>query len=69
MNYRDFFKNRKMTTEDIKNLIPEGVDQKEFQKGIIAEIEHTEDKFTAAKIASENLRERRTLLFKNPRVL
>ena len=51
MNYRDFFKNKKATVKDIEHLLPEGVDPKEFQKGIVAEIEHTDDKFTAAKIA------------------
>ena len=55
MNYRDFFKNKKTTAKDIQNLIPEGVDPKEFQKGIIAEIEHTQDQLTAATIASKNL--------------
>jgi hypothetical protein len=55
MNYRDFFKNKKATAKDIQNLIPEGVDAKEFQKGILAEIKQTEDEFVAAKIASKNL--------------
>ena len=57
MNYRDFFKNKTTTAKDIENLIPEGVDPKEFQKGITAEIEHTENKLTAATIASKNLKE------------
>jgi hypothetical protein len=56
MNYRDFFKNKKTTAKDIQNLIPEGVDPKEFQKGIIAEIEHTQDQLTAAIIAGKNLK-------------
>jgi hypothetical protein len=55
MEYRDFFKNKKTTAKDIQNLIPEGVDPKEFQKGVSAEIEHTEDQLTAATIASKNL--------------
>ena len=55
MEYRDFFKNKKTTVKDIQNLIPEGVNPKEFQKGIIAEIEHTQDQLTAATIASKNL--------------
>jgi uncharacterized protein (UPF0335 family) len=57
MEYRDFFKNKKATVKDIEQLLPEGVDPKEFQKGIIAEFKHTEDEFTAAKIASKNLQE------------
>ncbi len=57
MNYRDFFKNKKATAKDIQRLIPEGVDQKEFNKGIGTEKEHTDDEFTAAKIAGDHLKE------------
>ncbi len=57
MNYRDFFKNKKATAKDIQSLIPEGVDQKEFNKGIGTEKEHTDDEFTAAKIAGDHLKE------------
>ena len=57
MNYRDFFKNKKATAKDIQNLIPEGVDQKEFNTGIETEKEHTDDEFTAAKIAGDHLKE------------
>lgn len=57
MNYRDFFKNKRVTRKDILNLLPEGVDQKEFDKGIGTEKEHTDDEFTAAKIAGDHLKE------------
>jgi len=57
MNYRDFFKNKKATAKDIQSLIPEGVDQKEFNKGIGTEKEHTDDEFVAAKIAGDHLKE------------
>lgn len=57
MNYRDFFKNKKTTRKDILSLLPEGVDQKEFDKGIGTEKEHTDDEFTAAKIAGDHLKE------------
>ena len=68
MEYRDFFKNKKTTVKDIENLIPEGVYRKEFQKGVIAEIEHTKNKLTAATIASKNLKEDATLLLQDSRV-
>jgi len=57
MNYRDFFKNKKATAKDIQRLIPEGVDQKEFNQGIGTEKEHTNDEFVAAKIAGDHLKE------------
>lgn len=57
MNYRDFFKNKKATAKDIQDLIPEGVDPREFNKGIGTEKEHTDDEFVAAKIAGDHLRE------------
>jgi hypothetical protein len=57
MNYRDFFKNKRVTRKDILSLLPEGVDQKEFDKGIGTEKEHTDDEFTAAKIAGDHLKE------------
>jgi hypothetical protein len=57
MNYRDFFKNHKATPKDILRLLPEGVDPDEFKKGISTEKEHTDDEFTAAKIAGDHLKE------------
>ena len=57
MNYRDFFKNKRVNRKDILSLLPEGVDQKEFDKGIGAEKEHTDDEFIAAKIAGDHLKE------------
>lgn len=56
-NYRDFFKNKKTTVKDIKNLIPEGVSKNEFKKGLAIENRNVHDIFTAAKIASRNLME------------
>lgn len=56
-NYRDFFKNKKTTVKDIKNLIPEGVSKNEFKKGLTIENRNVHDIFTAAKIASRNLSE------------
>lgn len=55
MNYRDFFKNKKPSAKDIQSLIPEGVDPKEFNKGIADEMEHTDDEFVAAKISGDHL--------------
>jgi hypothetical protein len=57
MNYREFFKNKKASAKDIQSLIPEGVDQKEFNTGIATEKEHTDDEFMAAKIAGDHLKE------------
>ena len=57
MNYRQFFKNKKPSAKDIQCLIPEGVDQKQFDMGIKVEKEHTDDEFTAAKIAGDHLGE------------
>ena len=57
MNYRDFFKNKKLTDKDLINLIPEGVSPAEFRKGVLAEIKTAGDEFVAAKIASRNLQE------------
>ncbi len=63
MNYRDFFKNKKVTSEDIQRLIPEGVSHKEFDMGIKNECRQSggctceSERFAAAKIVSENLKQ------------
>ena len=57
MNYREFFKNKKPSAKDIQSLMPEGVNQKQFNMGIKTEKEHTDDEFTAAKIAGDHLGE------------
>ena len=57
MNYREFFKNKKPSAKDIQSLMPDGVNQKQFNMGIKTEKEHTDDEFTAAKIAGDHLGE------------